>query len=104
MARAIFDCILFFLCYTGLKLLKAEVDIVMRKIAIIKLRDIFYNYGDDSQKVIDSITEWEEVSEEDYALLKDAAGQMNFTVLEQPTYSAFRDILAKNIDKGHLGC
>jgi len=57
------------------------------KIAIIKTRT-FENYSDyDSysiQRIVESITDWEEVSDEDYKMLISAAGRLGFQVLEQP--------------------
>lgn len=54
------------------------------KIAIIKQRDIFYNYGDDREAIINSITSWEEVSDEEFDLLEKAAYRFEFVVIEQP--------------------
>lgn len=54
------------------------------KIAIIKQRDIFYNYGDDRETIINSITSWEEVSDEEFKLLEKAAYRFEFVVIEQP--------------------
>lgn len=57
------------------------------KIAIIRTRT-FENYSDyDSysiQRIVESITDWEEVSDEDYKMLISAAGRLGFQVLEQP--------------------
>ena len=54
------------------------------KIAIIKTRDIIYNYGDDKESIINSITSWEEISDEDFVLLNKASYRFNFVVIEQP--------------------
>ena len=55
------------------------------KIAIITSRDVYSNYGDDSNTIINNITEWTEVTHEDYLLLQKAsARQYNFAILEQP--------------------
>lgn len=57
------------------------------KIAIIRTRT-FENYSDyDSysiQRIVESITDWEEVSDEDYKMLISAADRLGFQVLEQP--------------------
>jgi len=56
-----------------------------RKIAIITSRDVYSNYGDDSNTIINNITEWTEVTHEDYLLLQKASAcQYNFAILEQP--------------------
>lgn len=55
----------------------------MRKIAIIITSNVYYDYDDD-RKIVDSITEWEEVSEEDYQLLYKYSYTKGFKILEQP--------------------
>ncbi len=59
-----------------------------RKIAIITTKDVYSNYGDDCNTIINNITEWTEVSEADFALLQKAAYKMpygqQFVILEQP--------------------
>jgi hypothetical protein len=58
------------------------------KIAIITTKDVYSNYGDDCNTVINNITEWTEVSDEDFRLLQQAAYKMpygqQFVILEQP--------------------
>lgn len=58
----------------------------MRRIAIIKSREFYTGDYDDyaSQKIIDSITDWDEVSDEDFACLQAMAGRLNFSILERP--------------------
>jgi len=57
-----------------------------RKIAIIITKDYYPGYGDDGQEtLLQSITEWEEISDEDFNILSDAQWTMNFRILEQPT-------------------
>jgi hypothetical protein len=57
-----------------------------RKIAIITTREYYSGYdGEDYNKIVESITDWEEVSDEDFKTLQFAAGRMNFQILEQPT-------------------
>ena len=55
------------------------------KIAIITSRNVYSNYGDECNTIINNITEWTTVTHEDYLLLqKAAARQYNFAILEQP--------------------
>ena len=53
----------------------------MRKIAIIKTRDFTSFY--DSETVILSITDWSEVSEEDYKLLDNWSRKHDYLILER---------------------
>jgi hypothetical protein len=55
------------------------------KIAIIKTKDSCSNYGDDSNTVITSITDWTEVSDEDFCILQKTQYDGQFYILEQPT-------------------
>jgi hypothetical protein len=59
----------------------------MSKIAIIKTRE-FNDYHDYdsycSHKIIDSITDWEEVSDEDLVVLRTMSSRLGFIVLERP--------------------
>lgn len=58
------------------------------KIAIITTRDVYYNYGDGCNTVINNITEWTTVSHEDFVMLQQASHKMlyerQFVILEQP--------------------
>lgn len=54
----------------------------MREIAIVTYRDKYVNY-DDYERVVDSITDWTEVSEEDYKLLLSFSSKRNWTILER---------------------
>jgi hypothetical protein len=68
------------------------------KIAIITTRDYTRGYGDDYDdygKIIESITDWEEVSDEDYKTLQYAAPRLNFDIIEQPTDT--KKFIAKSI-------
>jgi hypothetical protein len=68
------------------------------KIAIITTRDYTRGYGDDYDdygKIIESITDWEEVSDEDYKTLQYAAPRLNFAIIEQP--SDTKKFIAKSI-------
>lgn len=57
------------------------------KIAIIKTRE-FENYSDydnySMQKIVESITDWEEVSDEDFKTLQFALPRIGCTMLERP--------------------
>jgi hypothetical protein len=55
------------------------------KIAIIKTTDTYSNYGDDSNTIINSITDWTEVSHDDFCILKKTQYDGQFYILEQPT-------------------
>ena len=86
---------------------KAIKEPVKHKIAIIKNRIHEYYDSDGYQydrKIVDSITEWEEVEHEVYAELSRASGRLNFTVIEQPTepkefiatsIADYRELIAK---------
>lgn len=56
-------------------------------VAIVKAVEHYYNYGDDYDMVAQSISEWEEVDEESFKLLKNAStygdGDSRFIVLER---------------------
>lgn len=59
-------------------------------VAIVKLVDHYYNYGDDYDTIAQTISEWEEVDEETFKLLKNAstyranyADDNRFIVLER---------------------
>lgn len=41
-------------------------------------------YGDDYRRVVESITDWEEVSDEDFKCLKSMEGRLEFAVIERP--------------------
>lgn len=55
----------------------------MRKIAIIKPREIYAAY-DDVEKIIERITEFTEVDAETYELLRRAQHEFEFVLIEQP--------------------
>lgn len=70
------------------------------KIAIIKSRT-FENYSDyddySIQRIVETITDWEEVSDEDYRILVAAQSRHNFQVLEQPVDT--KQFIAKTISE-----
>ena len=56
------------------------------KIAIIKTREYLPGYGDDGyEMIVQSIIDWEEVSDDEYRTLLAAQGILGFVILEQPT-------------------
>jgi hypothetical protein len=55
------------------------------KIAIITSRDYYSDYdGEDYNKIVTSITDWEEVSDEDFEALQFASHRKGFQLLERP--------------------
>lgn len=57
-----------------------------RYIAIIKSREYYSgDYDEYNNKLIESITDWEEVSDEDFKALQAASYRLEFTLLERPT-------------------
>jgi len=69
-----------------------------RKIAIITTRDYTRGYGDDYDdygKIIESITDWEEVSDEDFKTLTYASSRLGFSLLERPVDT--KKFIAKSI-------
>ena len=58
------------------------------KIAIIKTREYSRGYGDDYDgydKIVDSITDWEEVTDAEFKSLQLASYKFGFSIIEQPT-------------------
>ena len=56
-----------------------------RKIAILLSREFYTgDYDDYYHKIIDSITDWEEVSDEDYKTLQLASYTTGFQIIERP--------------------
>lgn len=53
----------------------------MREIAIITTKSV--EYYDDYSKIVDSITDWSEVSDEDYKLLVRFSNKYDWTVIER---------------------
>ena len=56
-----------------------------RKIAIITSRDVYSNYGDDSNTIINNNTEWTVVTHDEYLLLQKAAAKMPYGQQEKFT-------------------
>jgi hypothetical protein len=55
------------------------------KIAIITTRDGSYDsYNDEYIKIIDSITDWEDVSDEEFRTLQFASSKLGFKLIERP--------------------
>jgi len=56
------------------------------KIAIIKTFDHYPGYGDDGyETIVRSITDWAEVTHDDFKTLQAASGTLGFKIIEQPT-------------------
>lgn len=56
------------------------------KIAIITTGTHSYDqYGDDYGRIVESITDWDEVSDDDFKCLKAMEGKLGYHVIEQPT-------------------
>ncbi len=57
---------------------------MVHKIAII-VSDSHYDYEkDDYKRVVESITDWAEVSDQDFKLLKESSSRRGFDIIEQP--------------------
>jgi hypothetical protein len=55
------------------------------KIAIITTRDGSYDsYNEEYIKIIDSITDWEDVSDEEFRTLQFASSKLGFKLIERP--------------------
>jgi response regulator RpfG family c-di-GMP phosphodiesterase len=67
-----------------------------RKVAILLTSDV-YDYDDDYRHIVNSITEWEEVSHEDFLVLQNASYRKGFKILEQPT--DVKDFIAKTVSE-----
>lgn len=61
----------------------------MHQVAIVRFVDRYYNYGDDYDTFVHSITDWEEVDDETFKLLQGASSfyndGMRFMVVERLT-------------------
>ena len=55
----------------------------MRKVAVFWTEDRYDKY-DDYEKIVTSITDWTEISDDDFLILQRASWKKNFTVVEQP--------------------
>lgn len=66
------------------------------KIAIITTRDGSYDsYNEEYIKIIDSITDWENVSDEEFSTLQFASPRLGFKLIERPT--DIKKFIAKTI-------
>lgn len=59
------------------------------KIAIITSRDFYsddqdYNYDSTHTKIVESITDWKEITDDEFLALKSNSSRLGFTVIEQP--------------------
>ena len=66
------------------------------KVAILITSDV-YDYDDDYRHIVNSITEWEEISHEDFAVLQKASYRKGFKILEQPV--DIKDFVAKTVSE-----
>lgn len=70
------------------------------KIAILKTRE-FTNYSDYDcylvEKIMETITDWTEVSDEDFKILVDFSTRKGFVVLEQPVDT--KTFVAKTVEE-----
>ncbi len=88
---------------TPKKQISVEPTEQTRHIAIVTHRDFYYNYGDDCDTVVASITDWTEVSEEDYKLLSRYCGTLNndgkynYSIIERKDKQS--GFLAKTIEQ-----
>jgi ferritin-like protein len=64
------------------------------KVAIMLISDV---YDDDYRHIVNSITEWEEISNEDFLVLQSASYRKGFKILEQPT--DVKDFIAKTVSE-----
>jgi 3-methyladenine DNA glycosylase AlkD len=55
----------------------------MRKIAIITVHDGCFNSYDDYTRIVQSITDWAEVTDEEFFALQNASYRKQFTIIEQ---------------------
>lgn len=54
------------------------------KVAILLTTESYNDYSDDYHQVLSSISEWEEISNEDFVVLQSASWRKGFKILEQP--------------------
>ena len=66
------------------------------KVAILITSDV-YDYDDDYRHIVNSITEWEEISHEDFQVLHAASYRKGFKIIEQPV--DIKDFVAKTVSE-----
>jgi hypothetical protein len=66
------------------------------KVAILITTDV-YDYDDDYRHIVNSVTEWEEISHEDFAVLQKASYRKGFKIIEQPV--DIKDFIAKTVSE-----
>lgn len=69
------------------------------KVAILLTTDVYSydDYNDDHRAIVNSITEWEEISHEDFVVLQAASYRKGFKIVEQPTNT--QDFIAKTVSE-----
>ena len=65
------------------------------KVAILITTYTYNDYSGGYDQIINSITEWEEISHEDFIILIQASYRKGFKILEQPTVS--KEFIAKTV-------
>ena len=65
------------------------------KVAIILTTDTYNDYSGGYGQIINSITEWEEISQEDFVILQSASYRKGFKIIEQPVET--KDFIAKTV-------
>jgi NADH dehydrogenase/NADH:ubiquinone oxidoreductase subunit G len=70
-----------------------------RKVAILLTTDVYSydEYNDDHRSIVNSITEWEEISNEDFQVLQSASYRKGFKIVEQPANPS--DFIAKTVSE-----
>ena len=70
-----------------------------RKVAILLTTDVYNydDYNDEHRAIVNSITEWEEISNEDFQVLQSASYRKGFKILEQPAHPV--DFIAKTVSE-----
>lgn len=48
------------------------------------MKDIYYNFGDDCRSIIDSISDWDEVSDKEYKILYSMSNRCGYNIIERP--------------------
>lgn len=67
------------------------------KVAILLTEDVYDYHDDGYDRIVKSITEWEEISHEDFLVLQAASYRKGFKVIEQPLIP--KDFIAKTVSE-----
>lgn len=71
------------------------MDEKKRLIAIITTKDRYFNYGDDHEVFVTSISDWTEVTEKEFQLLSSYSANYNWRVIERLDYK--KDFIPKTV-------